>query len=104
MGQTYDVETISLNDLLDKHNAPDVIDYISIDTEGSELSILESYDFSRKFKVLSIEHNETINRGPLENIMKNNGYINVLPEESRWDGWFVSQEVFNDLNVRLGLS
>jgi FkbM family methyltransferase len=104
IGQAYDVETISLNDLLDKHNAPEIIDYISIDTEGSELSILQNYDFSRKFKVLTIEHNETVNRGPIEELMKKNGYINILPEESRWDGWFVSQEVFNDLNVRLGLS
>jgi hypothetical protein len=31
----YDVTTISLIDLLQKYNAPQVIDYLSIDTEGS---------------------------------------------------------------------
>ncbi len=103
IGQPYSVDTISLNDLLDKHNAPDVIDYMSIDTEGSELSILQNYNFSRKFKVLTIEHNETVNRGPLENIMKKNGYVNVLPEESRWDGWFLSEDTVNNLNRRLGV-
>jgi FkbM family methyltransferase len=30
----HDVVTVSLDDLLDEHNAPAVIDYLSIDTEG----------------------------------------------------------------------
>ena len=74
---------------------------MSIDTEGSELSILQNYNFSRKFKVLTIEHNETVNRGPLEDIMKKNGYVNVLPEESKWDGWFLSEDTVNNLNRKL---
>lgn len=35
-GETYEVETISLADLLLKHDAPERIDYLSIYTEGSE--------------------------------------------------------------------
>ena len=38
-GDIYNVDTVSLIDLLDQHNAPKEIDYISIDTEGSELAI-----------------------------------------------------------------
>ena len=87
--------------MLDKHNCPDVIDYISIDTEGSELSILQNYDFSRKFKVISVEHNETFNRGPIEEIFRDNGYIQVLQEESKWDAWFLSKEVYDNLIERL---
>jgi FkbM family methyltransferase len=101
IGVEYDVNTISLNDLLDKHNCPDVIDYISVDTEGSELSILQNYDFSRKFKVISVEHNETFNRGPIEEIFRDNGYIQVLQEESKWDAWFLSKEVYDNLIERL---
>ena len=44
-GLVYDVETVTLNDLLDQHDAPQQIDYLSIDTEGSEFDILEAFDF-----------------------------------------------------------
>lgn len=52
----YMLETISLNDLLDKYNAPDVIDYISVDTKGGEFDILKGFDFSkRRIKFWSID-------------------------------------------------
>src|SRR5262249_29588395 len=42
-GKRYTVETISLRDLLQAHDAPIDIDYLSIDTEGSESAILDSF-------------------------------------------------------------
>jgi len=96
-GIEYNVQTISLKDLLDKHNAPEVVDYISIDTEGSEYKILKAYDFSRQFKVLTIEHNHTVNKGLIEELLPQKGYKQILHSSSRHDAWFVSQEVYNDL-------
>jgi len=57
------VETVSLNDLLLSQAAPPRIDYISIDTEGSELAILEAFDFARwDVRLFTIEHNLTMRR------------------------------------------
>ncbi len=94
-GNVYQVDTISLGDLFDKHDCPEVIDYLSMDTEGSEYSILASYDFSRKFKVITVEHNNTPAQGLIDDILTSNGYIRVLPEESKWDSWYVSQEIYD---------
>lgn len=48
---------ISINDLLEKFSAPEEIDYISIDTEGTEWDILEPFDFDRwRVKCWTIEH------------------------------------------------
>jgi FkbM family methyltransferase len=39
----YDLESLTLTDLLKKHNAPKIIDFISVDVEGSELIILNKF-------------------------------------------------------------
>ncbi len=72
----YSVETISLNDLLLEYNAPKIIDYLSIDTEGSEYEILKNLNFKKfKFKVITCEHNQVKNKRKLINkLLTLNGY------------------------------
>lgn len=84
------VETVSLNDLLDEHGAPDVIDYLSVDTEGSEYDILSTCDFSkRKFNFVSVEHNYTPYRQKIAELFQSAGYEQVFPGLSKWDDWFI---------------
>lgn len=96
-GSKYQVETISLKDLLDKHECPNVIDYLSIDTEGSEYLILNSYDFSREFNLITVEHNNTYQRELINTLIQDRGYIQIMPEESKWDSWFVSEKIYEGL-------
>lgn len=89
-GNTYSVKTISLNDLLDKYNAPKEIDYLSIDTEGSEFEILSHFDFSKySFRVITCEHNFTPMREKIFELLSNNGYTRVFEDLSKFDDWYV---------------
>ena len=87
------VKTVSLNDLLDRYDAPDQVDYISIDTEGAELDILSTFDFKhRRVELFSIEHNFTQERAGVQALMAANGYQRQFPEFSRFDDWYVRQD------------
>jgi len=89
-GKKYNVETISLNDLLEKFDSPGRIDYLSIDTEGSEYEILSELNFSKyTFGVITCEHNYTDNRGKIYALLSRNGYKRVWEDISLFDDWYV---------------
>jgi FkbM family methyltransferase len=86
----YEVETVTLGDLLSSHNAPSYIDFLSIDTEGSEYEILSAFDFSRhSFGLICVEHNFTNNREKIRELLTANSYSQVLHEYSAFDDWYV---------------
>jgi FkbM family methyltransferase len=91
--ESYLVETISLDNLLDKYNAPQNIGYMSIDTEGSELSILNSYSFSRTFNCITVEHNYNLNRNKIDSLIESKGYTKVLQDLSQFDSWFIKSDI-----------
>jgi FkbM family methyltransferase len=83
------VETISLGDLLDYHDAPAVVDYLSIDTEGTELELLSGFDWSRReIRLVSIEHNYRRDEADLDRLMKSNGYERRFAHLSAFDAWY----------------
>ena len=89
-GKKYQVTTISLNDLLAKYNAPYSIDYLSIDTEGSELEILQAFDFSKhQISVITVEHNFTQQREQIYQLLTSKGYTRKLEHISQFDDWYV---------------
>lgn len=89
-GEVYVVETITLNELLEKHGAPREIDYLSVDTEGSELTILSSFDFSKyDIRLITVEHNFTPAREKIHELLGLNGYKRVFEKFSKWDDWYV---------------
>jgi FkbM family methyltransferase len=80
------VTTISLTDLLSNANAPAFIEYLSLDTEGSEFEILKTHDFSKyKFGLIDVEHNFIEpRRTQIRNLLESNGYE------------FIGQNYFDD--------
>ena len=89
----YDVDTVSLIDLLKQHSAPRNIGYLSVDTEGSEYEIIKAFDFSQfRFGFISIEHNHSQNRKLVYEILKSNGYTRVMSDFSAWDDFYIPNE------------
>jgi FkbM family methyltransferase len=87
---SYLVPTVSLKDLLDFHKAPKNIDFLSIDTEGSEAEILEAFDFSAySFSLICVEHNFTSNRNRIHDLLVSHGYKRVRTELSEFDDWYI---------------
>ena len=85
-GNTIQVTTTSLLDLLRQNEAPEVIDYLSIDTEGSELAILEGFDWgSYQIRCITVEHNFTEQRESIRKLLEGQGYER---REAKWDDWY----------------
>ncbi len=100
-GDIYEVETVSLNDLLAFHNSPRQIDYLSIDTEGSEYEILKEFDFQNyTASIITVEHNYTSAREKLNSLLEANQYINVFPVLSKFDDWYLHRTLFEQLLAR----
>jgi hypothetical protein len=74
--------TTTLEKVLDRCNAPKIIDYLSLDVEGQEYNILSTFPFDKyKFRCITVEHNEP-HQGPeqqmlIREILERNGYTYV---------------------------
>jgi len=88
--RTAKVPTVSLNDLLEEHGAPADIDFLSVDTEGTEVRILEAFDFSaHRPRLAAVEHNgRRDDEERLDALFTREGYERRFPGLSRWDAWY----------------
>lgn len=70
------VRGVTLTTMLEEHKAPGRIDYLVLDTEGTEAVILRAHDHSRyRFAVAMIEHNGMPSQvAALRMVMLGNGY------------------------------
>jgi FkbM family methyltransferase len=85
---TINVQTISLLDILKKANAPSFIEYMSLDTEGSELEILKNFNFEQyTFGLIDVEHNYIEpRRSEIKKLLLSKGYI--YKGENKWDDMY----------------
>ncbi|WP_404710970.1 FkbM family methyltransferase [Sphingomonas sp. MMS24-J13] len=92
--ELVEVETVSLVDLLVEAKLPKRIDYLSLDTEGSEYEILETFDFDAfDVRLITVEHNYTKRRGDIEALLVRKGFRRRFPGMTRWDDWYVSERL-----------
>ena len=83
------VQTTTLEAVLKKHNAPSTIDYMSLDTEGTEYEILRAFPFNDyTFTCITVEHNqEHLKKQQLRTLLTSKGY--VLAHEVQFDDWYI---------------
>jgi FkbM family methyltransferase len=88
--KTIKLKTKTLLDVLTENNAPSIIDFLSIDTEGSEFEILSAFDFKKyNINVICFEHNNNIiQKEKIQMLLMNNGYSEVVFEDNSIDCFF----------------
>ena len=68
----------TMRSVLRECGAPRVIDYWSLDTEGSELAILKSFPFDEyEVRVLTVEHNRLPVRQKIREFLQAHGYARI---------------------------
>jgi FkbM family methyltransferase len=86
----YLVETASLTDIFEEFDFPGIFEYLSIDTEGSELEVLKGLNFEKFSPLLiTIEHNFTANRELVLHFLLALGYKRICNNFSRHDDWYL---------------
>ena len=92
-GYSVKVSTISLNEVFKKYFNGESIDYMSVDTEGSEFLILSKFNFKKYGpKIVTVEHNFTENENKLDNLFEKNNYTRYFVKNSQFDAWYVRNE------------
>jgi len=85
------VMTININTLLESHKIYN-IDYVSLDVEGGELSILKTWDFNKhKVKFLTVEHgNITHYQKSINEVLTSKGFS--LHRNNKWDDEYIFKD------------
>jgi len=96
-GKIVEVQSISLNDVMEKTFNGLAPSYLSIDTEGTEFEILKSFDFGKyRPVVFTVEHNFTNLESKIDELMSSNGYVRVFRKLTTFDGWYVRTDALDN--------
>lgn len=71
------IDTVPVEDIFAKHNPPKFIQFLCIDTEGSELNVLNGIPFDKyRFGIIMVEHNQNEQRKQdMLEFMTGKGYL-----------------------------
>ncbi len=87
--EVLELETLTISQLYEQYFLPFYIDFLSVDTEGSELEIFQSIPFDLlSFRMIVFEHNEDCRvQQSIGDILTGNGYR--LRESLRCDDIYI---------------
>lgn len=98
-GEEVQTKSVTLYELLQKHNAPKTIHYLSMDIEGSELPVLSVFPFE-EYKILAI----SIEGMQCNQLLFDRGYINVKNPFNRnrlYEQYFVHPNIAAQKNFAI---
>jgi FkbM family methyltransferase len=86
----YSVETVSLEMLISENPKLKNVDFLSVDTEGSELEVLQGFPFEKiQPRFICVEHNfNDLKRAQVRSLLGRHGYQIYLESLSHVDDWF----------------
>jgi hypothetical protein len=88
--------TVPLLEVLQRHNAPKVIDYLSLDVEGAESYIMSAFPFADySFKVMTVERP----KNDLKDLLLTNGYEYIRDLSLFKERLWVKKEYKSELNL-----
>ena len=112
-----EVPCYTLDSILSTVNAPYDIDYLSIDIEGHEFAVLNSFDFSKwKIKLMTVEHNLYCSgsemKDKLFSLLSENGFTRVVNDAicldkhpsvygKPFEDWYVSNTYLTELEPNI---
>ena len=96
--ETITLQTRTLESVLIEFNAPNIIDYLSLDVEGAEEFILKNFNFKKyKFKFLTIERPSTY----LDIKLDSENYVQI--HHSGMDVFYSHKEFIDEINFNPNL-
>jgi len=103
------VDCYTLDFVLEKNNAPSIIDYMSIDIEGSEFDVLKNFNFSKwQINMITLEHNLYLNgdfnKNRLYKLLTDNGFERVVEDavcldehpsvfNQPYEDWYINKKI-----------
>nr|WP_202225399.1 FkbM family methyltransferase [Okeania sp. KiyG1] len=100
---TIKVITACPEDILNLYKFPENFDFLSLDVEGAELDVLESFNLSKYRPALAcIEHNHVADkRLAIFQLLSSHGYQRI---QCRFDDWYYNLDILQTLNPEIPLS
>lgn len=88
-------DSVPLNDLLERYNAPHMIDYFSLDVEGSEERIITSLDFDKyQFRCITVERPTP----KVNEVLFENGYVFV--KNYSFDSFYIHSSLAAEKRIK----